>query len=284
MKALRHRVEYALLALLLNGFRSLPLDVASWMGGWMGRALGPWLRPHQIAKENLHTAMPELNNRQMRFILGEMWENLGRNVGEMPHLTGKKIHQRVEVKGWEHVPPGSQVLFFSGHIGNWELLAGATFQREKPLALIYRRINNPLVEDMVTGIRATQCSQLIAKGPKNIFKLLRAIKDKQSMALLIDQKMNDGIAVPFFGRPAMTAPALAELALRFGLPIIPARCIRMKGARFRIEVEAPLAFEKTGDNTTDTQNIMGKVNEILEKWVREYPSQWFWVHRRWPKL
>ncbi|NBO19804.1 MAG: lauroyl acyltransferase, partial [Proteobacteria bacterium] len=86
------------------------------------------------------------------------------------------------------------------------------------------------------------------------------------------------------GRPAMTAPALAEIALRFDLPIIPARVIRLKGAHFRIIVSPPLPYEKTGDTAADVQAIMLKVNQIVEEWVREYPSQWFWVHRRWPKL
>lgn len=280
----RHQLEYLLLALVFKGFRTLPLDIASWMGGWIARALGPFMGAHKIAQRNLQEVMPELNARQRRFILNEMWENLGRVAAELPHLPDARIHSRVQVEGWENVPEGKQILFFSGHIGNWELLSALPFRRGRKMTLIYRHINNPLVDELVTSIRNTQCTQLVAKGARNMFKLVRAIKEKQSLALLIDQKMNDGISVPFFGRPAMTAPALAELALRFDLPIVPARCLRCKGAHFRIIISPQLEFEKTGDNEADTRNIMLKVNNIVEEWVRETPSQWFWVHRRWPKL
>ncbi|NBO20251.1 MAG: lauroyl acyltransferase, partial [Proteobacteria bacterium] len=194
MKKLRYWLEYLLLRLVFEGFRTLPLDVASCMGGWMARALGPWLRAHKIARQNLSEMMPELNERQRRFLLNEMWENLGRVAAELPHVPYATIHKRVQLEGAENLPVGKPVLFFSGHLGNWELLYAVPFQRGTAITLVYRRTNNPLVDDLVTAIRATQCTQLVAKGPKNAFKLMRAIKEKQSIALLIDQKMNDGIS------------------------------------------------------------------------------------------
>ena len=95
--------------------------------------------------------------------------------------------------------------------------------------------------------------------------------------------MNDGIAIPFFGRNAMTAPALAELALRNDCPIIPAHVVRTKGANFQIIVEEPLVIKKTGHKKTDIETIMRKVNARIEVWVREHPAQWLWLHNRWPK-
>ena len=102
------------------------------------------------------------------------------------------------------------------------------------------------------------------------------------MAMLIDQKMNDGIAVPFFGRDAMTAPAIAEFALRYDMPLIPVRAVRTKDCHFEVTIYPPLAYEKTGDDEKDILAIMTQINAQLESWIREYPEQWFWVHKRWP--
>ena len=102
------------------------------------------------------------------------------------------------------------------------------------------------------------------------------------VSLLADQKLNEGIAVPFFGRPAMTAPALALLALRFGCAILPARVERLRGARFRLTLYPPLDMPRSGDRDGDVMTIMTAVNATLEAWISERPEQWFWVHSRWP--
>ena len=112
--------------------------------------------------------------------------------------------------------------------------------------------------------------------------LLQTFRGGGHLAMLVDQKMNDGIAVPFFGRPAMTAPALAELALRFDCPVVAARVVRLKGARFRLIAEPPMRFEKTGDQARDVLAAMTWVNSRIEEWVRETPEQWLWLHNRWP--
>lgn len=101
--------------------------------------------------------------------------------------------------------------------------------------------------------------------------------------MLVDQKMNDGIVVPFLGQDAMTAPALAQFALRYDCPVIPARVERLDGARFRITVLPPIPLARTGDRQTDIFNAMVQVNGLLEQWIRERPEQWLWLHRRWPK-
>jgi KDO2-lipid IV(A) lauroyltransferase len=100
--------------------------------------------------------------------------------------------------------------------------------------------------------------------------------------LLVDQKLNDGIAVPFFGRPAMTAPALALLALHFDCTVLPARVERLHGAHFRLTIEPPLSLARTGNRTADAAALMTEVNRTLERWIRHRPDQWFWLHRRWP--
>jgi KDO2-lipid IV(A) lauroyltransferase len=100
--------------------------------------------------------------------------------------------------------------------------------------------------------------------------------------MLIDQKMNDGIAVPFFGRPAMTATALALLALRHDCVVVPARILRLKGAHFRVILEPPVELPRSGNAAADRLALMTRVNAIVEAWLREKPEQWLWLHRRWP--
>lgn len=284
MKHLRYRLEYAATALIFRGFAALPLDAASWLGGWMARAIGPFLGAQKTARENLERMLPHLTEREIRKILNAMWDNLGRTAAELPHLPGEALHKRVTIEGLEQLaPPDQQTIFYSAHMGNWELAAPLAHNRGTRLTVVYRRINNPFVDHLVAAIRGTRCHNQIAKGPKNAFKLIRAFKNGDSVAMLIDQKMNDGIAVPFFGHPAMTPTATADLALQFGLPLVPARIIRTGGAHFRAIVGPALDYTPTGNREQDVLAIMTRINAQLESWIRETPEQWFWVHRRWPK-
>src|SRR5215831_8894392 len=124
--------------------------------------------------------------------------------------------------------------------------------------------------------------EFIPKGPIAARRAIAALRRGMHLGLLADQKMNDGIPVPFFGRPAMTAPALAALALRFDCDVLPARVERLTGAQFRLTVFPALPLSRTGDSHADTAALMAQVNGILESWVRDRPEQWFWVHQRWP--
>ena len=124
---------------------------------------------------------------------------------------------------------------------------------------------------------------MFAKGAQGARGAIAHLRAGGSLGFLVDQKMNDGIEVPFFGRNAMTAPALAQLALRFGLPIVPIRVVRLGAGRFRMVCEAPLAITRTGDRTADTYAISLAVNATLERWIRERPEAWLWLHRRWPR-
>jgi KDO2-lipid IV(A) lauroyltransferase len=283
MKKLKHLVELILVHILFTAFRAIPLDIASHTGGWMARCIGPFMSAHKTADKNLSMIFPAMNKQQRINLLMAMWDNLGRSAAELAHLPDDALYKRMEVSGLENLPnDGKPVIFFSGHLGNWELSYPIAQHNGLPITLVYRQANNLYVDRLISSIRATQASDMFPKGAKGSFKMLRALKDGHSLAMLVDQKMNDGIPVPFFGRDAMTAPAIAELALRYDLPLIPARVIRTKGAHFKAVVYPPLQYEKTGDETRDALAIMTQVNAILESWIREYPEQWFWVHKRWP--
>ena len=270
-------------------FRLLPFRMASAIGGAAARAIGPRLRVSDRARRNIARAMPEKSATDIEAIVVGMWDNLGRTVGEFPHLHTINVYgpdSPIEIVGREHVDTlrddGRPGIFFSAHIGNWELISLGATQRGLPLDRIYREANNRLVEWLYRQGRTSVEGALIPKGPHGARQLLKSIKDGKHLAMLVDQKMNDGIAVPFFGIDAMTAPALGELALRHDCPVVAARVERLEGARFRIVVDPPFTFQATGDRQADVRAAMAKVNATLEQWIRERPEQWLWLHNRWP--
>jgi KDO2-lipid IV(A) lauroyltransferase len=217
-----------------------------------------------------------------------MWDNLGRVAAEYPHLRHIRVFDpgsRVETRGIEHLDRalagGRRVILFGGHLGNWEIAALAAAQYGLDIAQIYRAPNNPLIDRIVARLRGGG-SELIPKGTIASRRAVAALRRGGHVSLLADQKLNEGIAVPFFGRPAMTAPALALLAVRFDCTVLPARVERLRGARFRLTLYPPLDVPRTGDRDADLMAIMTAVNATLEAWIRECPEQWFWVHSRWP--
>jgi KDO2-lipid IV(A) lauroyltransferase len=271
-------------------FRLLPLDWASWLGGWIARTIGPHLRPSETARDNLAMALPELSVAERERILNGVWDNLGRVAGEFPHVARFAIDgpgARIEVVGAEHVEnlrdDGKPGLFVSGHLGNWEITPHASDHYRLPFALIYRSANNPWVEALFRRARGASRGEMLTKGNAGAKRALELLRGGGHLAMLVDQKMNDGIAVPFFGRDAMTAPALAQFAYRYECPVVPARVIRLKGAHFRVEVLPPMFLERTGDRQADILAFMTRINALLEGWIREHPDQWLWLHRRWPR-
>ncbi|HYM03205.1 MAG TPA: lauroyl acyltransferase [Stellaceae bacterium] len=270
-------------------FRALPLEAASGLGGWLARTIGPRLAISRRALKNLQRAMPEIGeDRGQRIILG-MWDNLGRVVAEYPHLGKYQVYDeggRIEIRGAEHIRAqrayGKRAIFFSGHFGNWEVPTLAVTQAGLGVVEMYRAPNNPFVDRLINAARSVVGSELAAKGSGGARRMLAAMRDGRHIAMLIDQKSNDGIAVPFFGRDAMTTPSLAVFARRFDCAVIPVRVDRLPRARFRITVEPPLPMRHTTDADADALANMTTVNQVLERWVRERPDHWFWLHRRWP--
>jgi Kdo2-lipid IVA lauroyltransferase/acyltransferase len=285
----QHRLEAFGARALFAVFRALPVDAASALGGLLGSTIGPRLGASKRAVLNLRRAMPELDESRIAGIVRGMWENLGRVVAEYPHLHKFRVYEkggRVEALNTESVDPllaaGKKLIFVSAHFGNWEVATLAATQKGLDVAQIYRAANNPFVDALILESRSTVGSELIPKGSVAARRSIEALRQGRHLALLVDQKMNDGIPVPFFGRDAMTAPAVAQLALRFDAAIVPARVERTNGANFRLTVFPPIELPQTGDRHADTRETMRRVNAVLESWIRERPEQWFWLHRRWP--
>ncbi|MFP6734790.1 MAG: lauroyl acyltransferase [Rhodospirillales bacterium] len=287
--SLAHRGEAAAAWLLYGLFALLPVDAASWLGGALGRLVGPHLGVTRNARRNLKRVFPEMQGAELERIISAMWDNLGRTAGEHPHLEKFDPYgagSRVEVAGIEHMDAlrddGIAGIFFAGHLANWELPPLAGTKRGLVVHAVYRRANNPFFDTIVQKGRAVLGGDLFPKGSEGAKATLRALRRGDHMAMLVDQKMNDGISVPFLGLDAMTAPAVAQLAYRYECPLVPARVERLGGAHFRVTCYPPLEKPDSGDRQADIVALMGMVNATLGDWVRERPEQWLWIHNRWP--
>src|SRR5262244_1191171 len=256
-------------AFLFGGFKFLSLDCASTLGGALARRIGPFLGVSKHARRNVCRAFPELSETEIARVVAGMWDNLGRVAAEYPHLAKIRVFEpggRVETHGFEHVDravaAGRQMIVFSGHIANWEIgmLAGA--QHGISVAQIYRALNNPLMDRMIARFRGDS-GEFIPKGAIAARSAIAALRRGTHLGLLADQKMNDGIPVPFFGRPAMTARALAVLALRFDCDVLPLRVERLDGARFRLTVFPPLPLPRSGELHANAAALLARVNAIL---------------------
>ena len=283
------RIEAAFAGLAMRLFGTLSRPHASALGGWLARLIGPRLGITRRARRNIARALPELDRAAQDRAILEMWDNLGRVVGEFPHLKTMDAYTpgaTIEATGLEYVDAaiarGKPLIFYSGHFGNWEVAALSAALYGLKLAAIYRAANNPLVDRMMIDLRRDLGADPIAKGAQGARKIVGAIRAGQSLCMLVDQKMNDGIAVPFFGRDAMTAPAIAELALRYDCTVLPARVERLPGSRFHVTVFPPHDLPASGDRPADVLALMTVINQTLEGWIRERPGHWFWLHRRWP--
>jgi len=270
-------------------FRILPLDWASAIGGTVAVAIGPKLRISERARTRIKMVFPEKSEAEVEDIVIGMWNNLGRTIAEFPHsgsISFDPADGRITIAGMkllqEFRDDGEPRVFFSAHIGNWELAPLTAVAFEVDTVFVYREANNRLIERLYLLGRSNLRDILLRKGSEGAKGIMKALRAKKNVGLLVDQKMNDGIAVPFFGRDAMTAPALAAMALKFKCPIMPIRVIREDGARFTIELSEPFLAEDTGDRDADLLHAMTRVNETIEGWVREHPEQWMWLHNRWP--
>ncbi|MEN2980700.1 lysophospholipid acyltransferase family protein [Tistrella arctica] len=274
--------------------RLIGLERASATGAWLARTIGPRIKVSRIARRNIARAFPDLDPPAVEAILRGMWDNLGRTAFEVVHLdrfdcTGADP-SRVEVIGGEHVftardddRPG---IFVSGHFGNWELASLAATQQGIELTQVYRAANDTAVEQLIQASRrrAGGATDFLPKGARTAREIIKRLKAGGHLAMLIDQKLNTGTALPFFGRDAMSTTAHAEFAVRFNAPMITARVERLHGPRFRVIIDPPIDPAPLPHETPDqaADRLARLVNTRLENWIRARPDLWFWVHKRWP--
>ncbi len=266
---------------------------ASNLCGAVARGIGPLLPVSKVADRNLRLALPELDAPARKRIVRGVWDNLGRTAGEFPHvgqLAESASGPGWEVVGAEHIEAlaarGGPAVLFTGHIGNWEVLPLATARKGVQFATVYRASDNPAIDTLILDLRRASAGaneKLFPKGAQGARQTLLHLRQKGFVGLLQDQKMNDGIRAEFFGYPAMTASALAALALKIGCPVLPTYAQRLAPGRFRVTYEAPVPLPNTGDRAADVAALTQTVNDRLEAWIRAKPESWLWLHRRWPK-
>jgi KDO2-lipid IV(A) lauroyltransferase len=289
---LRYGAEAAIFFLFLGFFRLLGVDAASAMGGFIGRHVLYRLGWARKAHENLAAAFPEKSGAEREALVVQVCDNVGRTAAEYAHLdkflmSGADPRIAVERLDIAETMRGKSVLLLSGHFANWEIMPIAATEFGLDGAIVYRPPNNPYVDRAIARARAWKgMKEQISKhqGTRRIFTLLRGGK---AILLLADQKTNEGIPAPFFGRDAMTTPAPAALALKLKVPVYFASNRRgqnngKSGARFTITMHEPLVFMPSGDYEQDVRDMTVAINARLEEMVRADPGQWLWIHRRWP--
>jgi KDO2-lipid IV(A) lauroyltransferase len=286
----RHYIEAGFAFAVMAFLRRLSLINASDLGGWAGRWLGPWTGSWRTAKKNLALAMPEFGLFERDRVAREAFDNFGRVMAEyaqLPSLWRTSWDSIVDVAGKEHmqraVAGKKGAIVFTAHIGNWEIIPMVLAHAGKPTMLVYRAANNPLIDRRLAEIRGLYTAALAAKGADGARAIVDHVKSGGLVYMVVDQKMNTGIEIPFFGVGAMTGKAIARMAMRHGCDLIPARCERLGSSQFRVSFEAPWFVAGDYRDDADMRDALIKLNLKFEEWIRATPGQWLWMHKRWPK-
>lgn len=283
------RLEALAFDLFAGVMRLLPVDAVSDFGAWLFGSLGPLTSANRTAERNLRIAFPDASDAEIALLLKAQWDEAGRFFAEFP-IVDRIVREpsRLEVVNRERLVAVAQshqpVVLISGHFSNFEIMAAAIVQADVRCLVSYRAANNPYFDLRIRQSRARYGVQLFApKGTDGAREMMRAFGRGVSVALLNDQKFNGGVAAPFFGVTAHTAPGPSTFALKFGIPLLPMSVQRVKKARFRVIVHEPIVLADTGDRAADVEAGVRRINAFMEERVRERPAEWFWVHKRWPK-
>ncbi|WP_442894428.1 lipid A biosynthesis lauroyl acyltransferase [Bartonella sp. CB60] len=269
-----------------------PANIGFSFFSWLAKTFGPLTRRHQIALTNLRAAYPEKTEQELHAIAIEMWENIGQFLAEYVFLdkifdfdpyadqpglievTGAEIFQRLKNEKKPHI-------FFTAHTGNFELLPICAQSFDLNVTVLFRPPNNPYIAKRVLKARQTSMGHLIPSKAGATWALAAKLAKGENVGMLVDQKFRRGILGTFFNRPLKTNPLIIKLARQYNCDIYPARCIRLPKGRHRLELYERITLPLDEKNEIDIAASTQKLNDIVESWVREYPSQWMWLHRRW---
>lgn len=268
----------------------LPPDRASSLGGRLLRSLAPRLRRTDYITRNLKVAFPDKSDAQIQNLARDVWGTFGKLLGEYPHLqsiVGQERNERVEVviKTDLETPRrnGKPVVFVTGHLANWELSTTTAVAMGFDLTVIYSPLRNPIVDRMLQRYRKALGCGFVAKN-MSLRLLMKELAAGRSIGLLVDQRVEGGEKLPFFGRPGATTVSPARLAIRYDCDLVPVRVERLEGARFRVTYcEALRAADFAGSDQERAVAMTCQLNRVLEDWIRERPQQWICWKRRWPK-
>ena len=285
MKKIKYFFEFLIISSLFIIYKFLGLKISSHFSGKLFETFGPIFRSKNLIKTNIQRAIPKINTSKIKIITKDMWNNYGRTLSEYMFLkgfrndqfrsniniTGKEILEKIRL---EKTP----VIFISGHFGNFELMAMEIEKSGVNLSAIYRPLNNIFLNILMEKIRKKYiCKNQIKKGTSGVRELLRLYKKGYSIALMIDQRVSQGIKSKFFNEEAFTTTIPAQFIKKFNCKVVPISIERHNGVNFNIKVEKPIEFSKN----SSTEKITRELNIWLEKIILKNPGEWIWSHDRW---
>jgi len=301
VRRLRRRIKRASDALVglmaigvLKVVRLTDPDRMADFAGCMMRGIGPLLPENRIGRANLAAAFPEKSKAEINAILRGCWDNLGRMGAEFAHLDRlwsynreHSMQGRVDLaqpdieRFHKLLDDGKPALIFAAHLANWELPAICATTYDLDSAVLYRRPNIAGIDRWLTETRKANMGELISTDLNAPRKIAEALERGAHVGILVDQYYGRGVPVTFFGRRTMANPLLARLARHFDCPIHGTRIVRLANHRFRAELSEEIKPARDAEGKIDIAGTMQIITSVVEQWIREYPAQWLWMHRRW---
>ena len=285
MKNIIYFFQFIFISLFFLIFKFLRLKLSSAIGGKLFQIVGPIFRSNKLIRENIKKALPQLNNDEIKRINKQMWNNYGRIFSEYMFLKNFRYNlnqSNITIHGQEILDEikksNTPVIFVSGHFSNFELMAMQIEKSGIKLAAIYRPLNNKFLNTIMERIRKKYiCKEQIKKGISGVRDIVKFYKKNYSIALMIDQRVSEGIKVNFFKHKALTTTIPAQLVKKYKMPIVPVFIERFENIKFKITFQKPIYFSEDAS----IENITSKLNEGLEKMIISKPEQWIWSHNRW---
>ncbi len=285
MKKFKYFIQFFFVIVFFILFKLLGPHISSKLGGKIFEVIGPFFRSKKVIHTNIKKAIPEINSKNLKKITNSMWNNYGKIFAEYMFIKNFRrgnLSSKIKINGKEIldeiIKNNKQVVFISGHICNFELMAMYLEKSGINLAAIYRPLNNIYLNPLMEKIRKNYiCKHQIKKGIGGMKKLIRLKKKNFSTALMIDQRVSEGILSNFFKQKALTTTIPAQLVKKFNIPVVPVYIERVNGLNFKITIKNPIFFPKikTINDITDELNI------VLEKMIIKKPEDWIWSHNRW---
>jgi len=285
MKYIKYFVQFLFAISCFLIFKILGPRLSSNLGGKIFEIIGPFFRSEKLINSNIKKALPDINFKNLKKIKRLMWNNYGRTFAEymfIKEFRNGKISKNIEIDGQEILEKikkeNSQVIFISGHFSNFELMAMHLEKSGINLCAIYRPLNNIFLNGIMERIRKKYiCKKQIKKGVVSLRQLIALKKNNFSTAIMIDQRVSEGILSNFFNHEALTTTIPAQLVKKFNIPIVPVYIERIENINFKICISKPIYF----DEDTATDKITDELNRILEKMILNKPENWIWSHNRW---
>ena len=285
MKNFKYFIQFIFVILSFTIFKILGPNLSSNIGGKIFERIGPLFRSKKIILSNIRKVIPNINTENEKKLINSMWNNYGRVFAEYMFIKNFRIgnlESNINIEGQEILDEikknNKQVVFISGHLSNFELMALSLEKNNIKLAAIYRPLNNIFLNPIMEKIRKKYiCRNQIKKGIGGLKNLINLKKNNFSTALMIDQRVSEGVLSDFFKEKALTTTIPAQLVKKFNIPIVPVYIQRIKQINFKIKIKDPIFFSKE----KSIQEITDELNIELEKMIIQNPEQWIWSHNRW---